>query len=459
MNTSISQRGSLGASSSASNVVLQTQAAAAAAAGLGTSGLGQTGFGTTATSNTGMQLGSQLGGQLGSQLGSNLPLGGQLGSQLGSGLGGQLNSGLGNQLGTQLPSLGAPSLLDVQRAENILAAAAMASNNANSMASSNTMLANMMNVNAAANQQALLQSRLGTSLLGNTQLHNEALFAKNQALSLATAHGGFGATGGMFNQTPLFEQDLQGRLKRRRSSSAASDDGCGKHKRLSGGAGDMKLAAELVALEDSSPPQQRSSAAEQVQQLLKLREDSNVPKSRRKAKTFPVKLMQALMENPNEDAVAWLPDGKSFVIVQPDLFVESVLKKVFKECKYASFVRKLHRWGFVRLTSGTGTDCFHHPLFQKNRMEMCSRIVCTPRDSNKVNEAEKRAAAAAQQQNAGDKPPSLAGVEKFFRTKVSTATKPEVSGEEREQGGEREERQGDSQDMQLGALSEITSSV
>jgi hypothetical protein len=144
-------------------------------------------------------------------------------------------------------------------------------------------------------------------------------------------------------------------------------------------------------------------------------------KTRRKAKTFPVKLMQGLIENPNEEAVAWLPDGKSFVIVNADLFCELILKKTFKECKYASFVRKLHRWGFVRLTSGTGTDCFHHPLFQQNRIDLCARISCAPRDSAKASETEKRVAAATSMAN--DRPPSLAGVERFFRSKpLSTAT-------------------------------------
>lgn len=132
---------------------------------------------------------------------------------------------------------------------------------------------------------------------------------------------------------------------------------------------------------------------------------------KKRAKTFPEKLMHAMMEHSSEDAVAWLPDGKSFVIVSANLFVDTVLNKVFKEAKYASFVRKLHRWGFVRLTSGTGTDCFHHPLFQRNRRDLASRITCTPRDKDgNVKGAGRH-----------DKPPSLAGVEKFIRAKAAAA--------------------------------------
>jgi hypothetical protein len=132
---------------------------------------------------------------------------------------------------------------------------------------------------------------------------------------------------------------------------------------------------------------------------------------KKRAKTFPEKLMASMMEFADEEAVAWLPDGKSFVIVNPDLFCDEVLSKVFKESKYASFVRKLHRWGFVRLTSGTGTDCFHHPQFQRNRKEMAGKISCAPRAGDKESRP-----------NSGNsKPPSLAGVEKFIKAKVVAA--------------------------------------
>lgn len=137
------------------------------------------------------------------------------------------------------------------------------------------------------------------------------------------------------------------------------------------------------------------------------------PQKKKRAKTFPDKLMDAMIGHVEEDAAAWLPDGKSFVIVSASRFVDIVLNHVFKEAKYASFVRKLHRWGFVRLTSGTGTDCFHHPLFQRNRRDLAARITCTPRDKDGKIQG------VAIGRN--DKPPSLAGVEKFIRAKATAA--------------------------------------
>jgi hypothetical protein len=94
-----------------------------------------------------------------------------------------------------------------------------------------------------------------------------------------------------------------------------------------------------------------------------VRANAKRKEKKKRAKTFPEKLMQGMIDfGGDDDAIAWLPDGKSFVIVNPDLFCDRLLMNVFKESKYASFVRKLHRWGFVRLTSGTGTDCFSHPV-------------------------------------------------------------------------------------------------
>jgi HSF-type DNA-binding len=160
------------------------------------------------------------------------------------------------------------------------------------------------------------------------------------------------------------------------------------------------------------------SAAASLSPDLLLRKDK-----KKRAKSFPEKLMQAMMEHGNERAIAWLPDGKSFVIVSPDLFVNEVLSSSFKEAKYASFVRKLHRWGFIRLTSGTGTDCFHHPSFNRNYPEYAARITCAPmKEGNAVphpKDAKARPSAAIRA--VGEKPPSLAGVEHFIRAKATSS--------------------------------------
>lgn len=99
-------------------------------------------------------------------------------------------------------------------------------------------------------------------------------------------------------------------------------------------------------------------------------------RAKKRARTFAMKLMDALVHRKNDEAVAWLPDGKSFVIIDSFKFMREVYPHSFKECKYESFVRKLNQWGFTRLTSGTGVDCFSHKFFQRDRIDLVMEMRC-----------------------------------------------------------------------------------
>jgi hypothetical protein len=159
---------------------------------------------------------------------------------------------------------------------------------------------------------------------------------------------------------------------------------------------------------DDAPAEQwgHQIAASQVDRLAKTIPISKLTKTRKRhVKSFPVKLMEAIHDYYDETTVAWLADGKSFVVVDPDVFCDKVISKAFKGGRYASFVRKLNRWGFGRLVSGTGMDCFHHPLFQRNRMDLCILITC--RDSTSGSFIDPALIQNVQK-------PSLAGIEKYF---------------------------------------------
>jgi hypothetical protein len=216
--------------------------------------------------------------------------------------------------------------------------------------------------------------------------------------------GGVGSPGGLpqFQQQPPIPHQQPAPKRRSSSLSSGSMSPIGKQKTTVNNVGNTNFSSMFT-------PNIAVSNVNERPAKVKVKRTEK----KKRAKTFPEKLMQSMMEYADEEAVAWLPDGKSFVIVNPDLFCDDVLNKVFKESKYASFVRKLHRWGFVRLTSGTGTDCFHHPQFQRNRKEMAGKITCAPRgDKDKIDRP-------SSERNS--KPPSLAGVEKFIRAKVVAA--------------------------------------
>jgi hypothetical protein len=160
---------------------------------------------------------------------------------------------------------------------------------------------------------------------------------------------------------------------------------------------------------DQWGPYNAASQAERLAQLeAQMRSMPKPPKVRqRHVKSFPIKLMQAITDYYDETIVAWLPDGKSFVVVDTQAFCDMMLSKAFRGGKYVSFVRKLNRWGFNRLISGTGMDCFHHALFQRDRMDLCALI-----KSRNPNSAESTGIDSALLQSIGN--PSLEGIEKYF---------------------------------------------
>ena len=72
-------------------------------------------------------------------------------------------------------------------------------------------------------------------------------------------------------------------------------------------------------------------------------------------------------KSPGQRAASWSDDGKSIVILDKVLFCEQVLPLFFKKTKFPSFVRKLFRWGFSRVTSKairrSKQQIFTHPKF------------------------------------------------------------------------------------------------
>jgi HSF-type DNA-binding len=75
--------------------------------------------------------------------------------------------------------------------------------------------------------------------------------------------------------------------------------------------------------------------------------------------------------------VAWLEDGKSFVIRHPDEFTRKVLPHFFKATKFSSFTRKLYRWGFRQVNRGIGPDdpiIFGNEFFQRDNAEIMAKM-------------------------------------------------------------------------------------
>jgi hypothetical protein len=93
--------------------------------------------------------------------------------------------------------------------------------------------------------------------------------------------------------------------------------------------------------------------------------------------------MKVLSQPEYNEIITWLPDGKSFTIVRPKAFVTDILMIHFKQAKYSSFTRKLHRWGFQRHLRGEEAGAFFHKLFQRGRLDMVEKMTCYKPDQNK----------------------------------------------------------------------------
>ena len=78
--------------------------------------------------------------------------------------------------------------------------------------------------------------------------------------------------------------------------------------------------------------------------------------------THTPQLMKILSNPSYSDIIAWLPHGKGFILLQKRMFAEEVLPKFFKQSKFASFTRKLNRWGFVRVTRGPEMGAYYHKV-------------------------------------------------------------------------------------------------
>ena len=93
--------------------------------------------------------------------------------------------------------------------------------------------------------------------------------------------------------------------------------------------------------------------------------------------THHTQLREAIeADDGGEKSIVWSADGKSFIITSPRVFVDTVLPKYFKQTKFASFTRKLNRWGFKRITKGPNAGAYFHRLFQKDKPKLCLKMVC-----------------------------------------------------------------------------------
>lgn len=156
-----------------------------------------------------------------------------------------------------------------------------------------------------------------------------------------------------------------------------------------------------------------------------IKESARVSVTSTPIKSFVELLMDLLDDDTNSNVVAWMPDGKSFTLVNPKHFVSVEMPKIFEIKNMSSFVRKLTRWGFTRGfdKSTMNSDIFQHKDFQKGRREDLKKINCsvgppTLRSSFAVADRGKALATVSADAQVAQKPPDVNAARPSFKTSL-----------------------------------------
>ncbi|KAL3809820.1 hypothetical protein ACHAXA_002390, partial [Cyclostephanos tholiformis] len=92
------------------------------------------------------------------------------------------------------------------------------------------------------------------------------------------------------------------------------------------------------------------------------------------AQKLPAKLASMLADHELTSVIVWSPHGRSWRVLNRDMFAEHALPRYFGHKNYASFVRIVNAWGFRRITRGPDRDCYYHELFLRGRPDLHMRM-------------------------------------------------------------------------------------
>lgn len=80
---------------------------------------------------------------------------------------------------------------------------------------------------------------------------------------------------------------------------------------------------------------------------------------------FPVKLYAILAQKEFSDIITWMPHGRSWKVLKPNLFESLVMPLFFEYSNYHSFNRLVNAWSFRRISSGPDRGSYYHEVCDK----------------------------------------------------------------------------------------------
>ena len=90
---------------------------------------------------------------------------------------------------------------------------------------------------------------------------------------------------------------------------------------------------------------------------------------------FPMKLYDILCNPDFHHAIAWMPHGRSWKVLNKDYFMEEICPQYFAQTRYESFVRQVNGWGFKRMRrEGPDRSSYYHEHFLRGYPNMIDHM-------------------------------------------------------------------------------------
>jgi len=91
---------------------------------------------------------------------------------------------------------------------------------------------------------------------------------------------------------------------------------------------------------------------------------------------FPEKLHKFLCSDTcakHASVIGWAPHGRSFIVRNPEKFINEITPLIFNHSTMASFQRQLNLYGFKRITRTGSRDegAYYHEMFLRGRPDLC----------------------------------------------------------------------------------------
>lgn len=75
---------------------------------------------------------------------------------------------------------------------------------------------------------------------------------------------------------------------------------------------------------------------------------------------FPIILYHILSKPENESIITWLPDGRSWMILNHKALEDKIIPLYFRHKNLSSFIRQVNGWGFRRKMKSLYPNTYYH---------------------------------------------------------------------------------------------------